>query len=460
MREIKLSDIARAVGCAGEYQGAVREVTTDSRKAGPGALFVAIRGETMDGNDFALSALERGAEAALVDRDVDGPAGRLLRVPDGRRALISIGGMVRDRFTLPIVGVTGSVGKTTTKEFVYAVLSSRFATHRNEGNQNNELGVPNTLFALTSAHEAAVIEMGMSGLGEIHDLSVAVRPSIGIITSVGMSHIEALGSRENILKAKLELLDGMEEGAPLLLCGDNDLLQTVRDERFRILTYGVDNKRCDIRAGDIVQSGTQTRFRIRSPWGSHAAVLPTVGTHNVLDALAAYGAGCLLGIEPATAAAALSDYRTVGMRQRFVDWRGAVVVEDCYNCAPDSLRAAAGTLASYPCGGRRILALSDMLELGPEAPALHRECGAAVAGLGVDLLLTTGELSRHTAEGARAAGLADCRHYPDKGALADALLALVEPGDVIWLKSSRGMKLEEVVQRLYDSDLTPASEAK
>ena len=450
MQKLKLSQVAQALGASLSYDADICEVVTDSRQAKTGTLFVAICGESLDGNRFAASALQNGAEAVVVGAlfgDVD-PA-KAIVVSDTKRALIKIGGLHRRLFDIPFVGVTGSVGKTTTKEFIHAVLSAKYRTHKNAGNQNNEIGVPNTLFALEPTHEAAVIEMGMSGFGEIRDLTTEIRPAVGVITTVGVSHIEQLGSRENILKAKLELLEGMPDGAPLFLCGDNEYLNTVKAPRLKIYRYGITNPDCELRAVDITQTKDSTRFIIASPWGEHSAVIPVIGQHNVLDALAAFGVGCAMGIDPERAAAALLNYLPVGMRQNVVPFKGMVVVEDCYNCSPDSLKAAVLALASYPCAGRRILVLSDMLELGENGPAMHRDCGAFIARRDIDLLLACGPLSEQTVAGADKAGMERCCHYDSKERLAQELIRAVRPGDVIWFKASRGMRLEDVIQQLY-----------
>ncbi len=450
MQKLKLSQIAGALGADLPHDVDICEVVTDSRRAKAGTLFVAICGENADGHNFAASALQNGAEAVVVSRLPEGvDTARAIVVPDTKRALIKVGGLCRGLFDIPFVGVTGSVGKTTTKEFIYAVLSAKYNTHKNAGNENNEIGVPNTLFALEPEHEAAVIEMGMSGFGEIRDLTAAIRPSVGVITTVGVSHIEQLGSRENILKAKLELLEGMPDGAPLFLCGDNEYLNTVRAPRLQIYRYGVTNPECALRAVDITQTGESTRFLITSPWGEHSAVIPVVGQHNVLNALAAFGVGCVMGIDPERAAAALANYLPVGMRQKVVSFKGLVVVEDCYNCSPDSLKAAVLALASYPCVGRRILVLSDMLELGENALSMHRDCGAFIARQDIDLLLACGPLSEQTVAGADRAGMERCCHYDSKASLARELIRAVRPGDVIWFKASRGMRLEDVIQQLY-----------
>ncbi|MFV0496666.1 MAG: UDP-N-acetylmuramoyl-tripeptide--D-alanyl-D-alanine ligase [Candidatus Fimivivens sp.] len=450
MQKLKLSRIAQILAARISYDADICEIVTDSRKAKSGTLFVAICGETLDGNRFAASALENGAEAVVVDTLFEGvDPDKAIVVPDTKRAFIQLGGLYRGLFDIPFIGVTGSVGKTTTKEFIHAVLSTKYRTHKNEGNQNNEIGVPNTLFALADAHEAAVIEMGMCGFGEIRDLTTAIKPAVGVITTIGVSHIEQLGSRENILKAKLELLEGMSDGAPLFLCGDNEYLNTVQVPRLKIFRYGITNPTSEIRATDIVQKGESTCFVIHSPWGEFSAAISVVGQHNVLDALAAFGVGCVMGVAPQQAAAALSNYLPVGMRQNVVHFKGMIVVEDCYNCSPDSLKAAALTLASFPCSGRRVMVLSDMLELGSDGAQMHAQCGAFIAKQDIDLLMACGALSEHTVIGADQAGMERCCHYDSKEQLAQELIKAVRAGDVIWFKASRGMRLEDVIQQLY-----------
>ena len=451
MQHLDLSKICHAIGSRCSLTGSIGCVVTDSRLAVPNSLFVAIRGERFDGHDFAASALEKGAVCVVAQRPIPGiDAAHTMLVEDTKRAYIAIGGLHRAKFSIPIVGVTGSVGKTTTKEFVYAVLSSTFKTHKNEGNQNNEMGVPATLLDLDDAHRAAVIEMGMSAPGEIKDLSMAVRPCVGIITAIGVSHIEMLGSRENILKAKAEIIEGMPQKAPLLVCSDNDLLRAFSDDRVRVLRYAANDPKADIKAINItVCSAQKTSFSICSPWGTYDVSIPVLGEHNVQNALAAFAAGCLLDVLPSKAAQALSGYIPTGMRQKTVQYNDMTVVEDCYNASPDSLRAAALTLGSYPVKGRKILIVSDMLELGEKAAELHEACGAFAAASGIDRLMATGPLSQHTVHGAVSAGLLQAEHYSDKKALASALLSLAQPKDILWFKASRGMRLEEVIEEFY-----------
>lgn len=453
MERLSIQEIAEAIGAASPAGGSVESVVTDSREAGEGSLYVAIVGDNLNGNRFVDDAFSRGADFAVAsEQGVYSKPEQVLYVQNGKRAHIQIGGLYRRRFDLAVVGVTGSVGKTTTKEFIAAVLASQYRTLKNEGNQNNEIGVPKTLFRLTREHEAAVIEMGMSGFGEIHDLTMAVRPDVGVITNIGISHIELLGSRENILKAKLELLDGMKLGSPLFLCGDNDLLGEVRDDRYRVYYYGITNPRCEIRARNIQSLDGKTSFEILSPWGEFEAVIPAVGQHNVLDALAAFGVGCVLDIPPERCAEALSNYLPAGMRQNIVLHNGITVVEDCYNAAPDSMRAAVLTLASYPCQGKRMMVVSDMLELGALAKDAHRECGAFIAANGIDMLLATGPLSAETIEGANRAGMERCLYFETKEQLAAAVCSAAAADDVVWFKASRGMKLEEVLKMFYEEE--------
>ncbi len=445
MREVRVSETARRLNSSIGVDAVIKNVVTDSRMVQKGDLFVAIKGENFDGDLFAQSALEKGACAVVVSRLCDGvDPEKAIVTADTKRALIKIGGIYRDGFDIPFVGITGSVGKTTTKEFIATVLGEKYKVHKTEGNHNNEIGVPMTLIALDDTAEAGVIEMGMCGFGEIHDLVTEVRPAVGVITSIGVSHIELLGSRENILKAKLELLDGMEKGSPLFLCGDNDLLCTVKNDDYKIYRYGITNSDCDIIAKDIAQSGSSMKFVIVSPWGEYPATIPLVGMHNILDALAAFGVGCVMGVEPLKAAKALEKYVPVGLRQKVTRHNGMVIVEDCYNCSPDSLRAAALALAASPCEGRRIMVVSDMLELGEKSRDMHRECGKFIARQEIDMLVGCGEETESTIQGAYSAGMERCKHYPDKETLCKELLRTMRAGDVIWFKASRGMKLEEV----------------
>lgn len=457
MEKLTIREIAQALNIPCPMDGEVLSVCTDSRQITPGCLFVAIRGETFDGHDFVREAIERGAACALIHRPGDYPEGRTLLVEDTLKALLALSAWYRDRMSVRVVGITGSVGKTTTKDMTAAVLSTRFSIIKTPENRNNEIGTPETLFTIMRDTQAAVVEMGMSGLGEIRDLALAAKPEMGIITNVGRSHLKYLGTRENILRAKLELAECLPDGAPLLLCGDNDLLSAVKIPRLSIIFYGIDNQNCQI-CGTI-KSVTlhSTRFTISWQGKNYDAVIPGAGKHLALAALAAFGAGVTMGVAPEEAVAALRDYVPSGMRQNAVEKGGVTVVEDCYNASPDSMAAALDTLGLLPAKGRRIFVASDMLELGETAPALHYQVGEQAAKSGVDLLLAWGELSAELVRGAREKGVPDARFFSEKEALTEAVLEAARPGDLIWFKGSRCMKLEEVVKRLYRK-LDPAPE--
>ena len=450
MEKLSLQDIAEAVGSRIDdgLDTEILSVSTDTRKIEPGSLFIPIKGERFDGHDFIDKALQLGAAAALTERpDECGP--RKIYVPDTRLAYLRLAGWYRRRFPVSVVGVTGSVGKTTTKEMIAAVLESKYRTLKTEGNHNNEIGLPATLLELDSSYQMAVIEMGMSHFREISRLSQCAAPNLGVITNIGVSHIENLGSREGILRAKLEILDGMERQAPLILNADNDLLGRAAEELDReVLCYGIESEIAEIRAVDIIEQKRSTEFDILYYGKRIHAKLPTVGRHNVYNALAAFGVGLSMDIPPEKMAAALEAYAPSGMRQRIVDSHGMTLIEDCYNASPDSMRAAIGVLAGMECAGRRIAVLADMLELGEIAGRAHREMGKLAAESGIDMLLCYGELSRELAETARANGLAQACHFRSKEELTKELLRQARSGDCILFKGSRGMRLEEVIEKL------------
>ncbi len=456
MEAIKISQLAGALGIPCPREGEIREICTDSREAGPGSLFVAIRGERFDGHTFIEKALERGAECVLASQEGPWPSDRVLRIPDTLRGLLDIAAWYRSLFDLRVVGVTGSVGKTTTKDMIAAVLEAGFRTIKTIGNQNNEIGAPRTILSIGAETQAAVIEMGMSGFGEIRDLAMAARPQVGVITNIGVSHMELLGSRENILRAKLELAECLPDGAMLLLCGDNDLLRQVRIPRLNVVFYGIHDPCCQVRGQIMNSTPARTEFMIQWQGKEYAAAVPGCGEHLVCNALAAFAIGVSWGISPEAAVEALENYRPSGMRQKVVEAGGITVVEDCYNASPDSMAAAIRTMGTFPCRGKRVLVLSDMLELGAVSRESHRQTGRLAARSGVDLLMAWGDQAREYAAGAREAGMERVRYFEKKEELARAVGEALEPGDLVWFKASRGMKLEEVIQQLYHTLGAPA----
>lgn len=448
MEQISLLEAAKALGATADTDAVFDRVAIDNRKVQPGALFVCIRGERFDGHDFAPLAALAGASAVMAEHPVDAGCPQLL-VKDTRRALLDLAGYYRSRFDIPVVGLTGSVGKTTTKDFTALVLGAKYNCLKTQGNLNNDIGVPQTLFGLDSTTGAAVVEMGMNHFGEIHNLVTRVRPTLGMITNIGVSHIENLGSREGILRAKLELADGLAPGAPLILNGDNDLLQTVHLDDHPVIFVGIENKDCAYVAENIEETELYTTFDIKFAGTSCKIKLPTVGIHNVYDALLAFAAGVELGVAPQAAAEALEAYEPSGMRQKIVHRGGITVVEDCYNASPDSMHAALKTLMSLPAK-RHIAVLGDMLELGSYAEQAHYEVGRAAAASGITMLYCYGTDCAHLVQGAKDAGLADAYLFDNKAALCNALYGVCTAQDAVLFKGSRGMKLEEVIHFLYE----------
>ena len=449
MKELYLKEVAAV--CGGEYHGpaealtrCVSFITTDSRKVGTDCLFAALRGERVDGHDFMPAAFSQGALAALCSRAPEDPAQPAVVVPSVEEALGALAGYYRRKFEIPVVGVTGSVGKTTTKEMIASVLARHMRVHRTEGNFNNELGVPLTVFRLDEGHEAAVIEMGISHFGEMSRLTQIVRPTVAVITVIGHAHLEFLQDLEGVLRAKSEILEGMPEGGVVVVNGDDALL---RDAAFRLraVRYGM-GSHCDVRAENIctLDNGTATGFDVAAGTRRFAVRIPAYGTHMVYAALAAASVGIEQGLSDEEIAAGIADYETVGRRARICRLPQLTLVDDCYNANPDSCAAAVRSLRTLE--GRRVCILGDMLELGSDAGKLHYGLGR-LAAEEADAVFACGPVSRHTAVGAsQAAPKKDVRYFEEKKLLIDALPQLLQPGDVVLIKASRGMRFEEIVE--------------
>ena len=444
MKKQRLSQIASVLGATYNVDAEFDSVCIDTRKITKGCLFICIKGERFDAHQFANEALELGASAVMIHSDIE-PNGAYIRVDDTSSAMLKLAGYYRSQFDIPVVGLTGSVGKTTTKEFTHLVVSAKYNAIKTQGNLNNEIGLPQMLFQIDSTTEAAVIEMGMNHFGEISRLTRATRPTVALITNVGVSHIENLGSREGILKAKLEICEGLSEGAPLILNADNDMLSTVNDSKHRVIFYGVDNG--DFRAVNIKQNDSFTEFDVEYYGKSQHIKIPTIGIHNVYNALAAFTVGYVLDIEPQMCANALEGYVPAGMRQRVTQVGGIKSIEDCYNASPDSMRASIKALADIK-GNKKIAVLADMLELGEYSREAHLSVGNMVGENKIDILLAYGNDAKYYVENAKAGGV-EAYLFDDKQALADKLLQCASSGDVVMFKGSRGMKLEDIINTVY-----------
>ena len=439
MYPIPLNQLLAGLAPAGSLGGEpVTAVVTDSRKVVPGCVFVCFPGQRVDGHDYAAAAIGGGALCVVANHPVEGvPADKLVLAPSSHKAMVRMGANYRMLFAPKMIGVTGSVGKTTTKEFCYAVLSAFGETIKTEGNQNNEIG--------------------MSALGEIERLSRAARPSAGLITCIGVSHMESLGSRENILKAKLEICAGLPDGAPLALNADDEYLCKAKDQglipgRLAPVWYGIGAPWADVRA-EAIESGPEgERFTLVDGGERFAVRIPAMGRHNVYNALAAYAAASRLGLDKAKCAAALSNYEATGMRQHVVKKAGLTVVEDCYNASPDSMKASLAMFSAFDAGsGKKYALLGDMLELGSISEEAHRQVGRWAAEAHLAGLVALGPESRAMAEEVEKAGLAAVHCDTPAAALA-ALKGLLKPGDALLAKASRGMKLENILKALYGEE--------
>ena len=446
MKSLKLSEIAKATNGCYNKEVQITSVVIDTRKVKKGSLFICIIGQRFDAHQFIDEAFKRGAAAVMISKDIelDRP---FVKVCDTGVAMLALAGYYRSLFNIPVVALTGSVGKTTTKEFINLVLSSQFNTVKTQGNLNNEIGLPQTIFNFDEKTEAAVIEMGMNHFGEIHRLSLATKPTLAVITNVGVSHIENLGSRDGILKAKLEILDGLQKGAPLLLNADNDKLSTVKSDDYKIYRFAFEND-ADFRAVNVKETNVSTMFTVQYFGKEQEITIPTIGIHNVYNALAAFAVGVLLNIDAEKSALALSKYEPEGMRQKVVNANGVTVIEDCYNASPDSMRAAIATLSSMNAN-KKIAVLSDMLELGDYSQRAHFSVGKAFEGTGIDAVFCVGNDAKYIVDGAKEAGVKNAALAKDKAELADIIFNFTNKGDAILFKASRGMKLEDVITSLY-----------
>ena len=440
-----------AVNALAQCETPVTLVTTDSREVCPGCIFVAFPGEKFDGHDFAAKALENGALCVVLNHPVEGvPEEKSVICPDSYHAMMVLGANYRSQFHPKVVGVTGSVGKTTTKQMTYAALSGFGETIKTEGNQNNELGMPRTLMRLESSTEYAVIEMGMSHAGEIDRLARAARPDVGIITCIGVSHIGNLGSQENICKAKLEICNGLPEGAPLVLNYDDPFLRkAVLPAHVRPVWFSLSDENADVCALSIRQETDGMSFVLEDQeHGTFVVNIPAMGRHNVANALAAYCAATRLGCDAKRVIRGLSNFEQTGRRQKVVDSEGVTVIEDCYNANPDSMKAALAMFKDFPCK-RRFALLGDMLELGELSREAHEELGRLAAESGLYCLITYGEQAKRTAVVAAAKGV-ETLHAENYREAADALLDRVQPGDAVLVKASHGMALEKVLDIFYE----------
>lgn len=448
-----------------------RGLITDSRIAEQGNIFLALRGENADGHNFIGGAVNRGATCVIAERVAEETMRAMpedcavILVPNTLTALGALGRWHMLRTNPYVIAVTGSVGKTTTKQMIHAVLAAAHPTMRTEGNYNNEIGLPLTLMQLKDSDRIAVLEAGMSYPTELHRLSLICTPDTVVITNIGTSHIENLGSREGIRDAKLEMLDGMKVGGTVILNGDEPLLTEKREDilarGLNVIYIAKENKNADYLAENIRMTTQDCTFDMRCTADNTVIRdlhIPVTGEHNVGNAMAAYLCGKAQNMTDADIRRGLDAFENTGMRQKIFDWNGITVIEDCYNASPESMEAALRVLSALSAEkkcGRSVAVLGDMKELGTYAPRLHKRVGRFLAENGIDRLVTVGAEASDIAEGAVIGGMPEehITRFPDASdaqipAIADALCRTLSADDTVLFKASRAMALERIVNAL------------
>jgi UDP-N-acetylmuramoyl-tripeptide--D-alanyl-D-alanine ligase len=454
--KLPLWRIAEFVGSKGEcdQETVAMGYSIDSRTLNPGDLFIAIAGERFDGHDYVQAALEKGAVGAIVEagKKVDGDPLRLLQVEDSLKALQSLGAAARRLWGKPLLAVTGSAGKTTTKEILAHILSTRFRVMKSSGNLNNHIGLPLQLLKLEAEHDLAVVEMGMNHAGEIRALGELAHHDLAVVTTVAPVHLEFFGSLAEIARAKYEIIETLHPGGVAVLNADDDYVcQFGRDFKGKVVTFGI-KRSADVTAKKIKLNGAEgSTFELVVGSVGEPVTFPLVGEHNIYNALAAAAAAMERGLSPSQAAGALSSIAPPDKRGQVLHLHGSTIINDCYNSNPRALEAMIDTLASMKAE-RRILVVGEMLELGPTAEALHRECGKHAAEKKIDMVIGVRGMARAVAEAACGSGTqAQFVETPEQA--GEWLARNLRPGDAVLLKASRGVKLERALTMLQESSI-------
>ncbi|NEZ46374.1 UDP-N-acetylmuramoyl-tripeptide--D-alanyl-D-alanine ligase [Clostridium niameyense] len=460
MEKITLEEILKAVkgdlvitGEKDEYNS----VSIDTRKIKSGDIFIAIKGENFNGNKFVEGAIEKGAALCIVDEvffkktKVDNKA-YIIKVGDTKKALLDLAGYYKSTLDIKIIGVTGSTGKTSTKDLIKSVLSKKYKVFKTEGNFNNEIGLPLMIFKLDKSYDIAILEMGMNHFNEIHNMTKAAKPDIAVITNIGISHIENLGSRENILKAKLEITDYFSKENNLIINVDNDMLSNFESADYKVYKIGT-QENSNLKAYNISLGEESIVFSIKEGgkevYKDFEVDIP--GIHNVLNSLVAIACGRIMNMNYEEIQSGIKNLEATSMRLDIIKDNGFVIINDCYNASPDSIKAAIDVMNNIKCK-RRIAVLGDMKELGEESFNAHKSIGEYASKNNIDILFALGEFKNAYEKGFlynNAEGI--YKSFSDNETAANYIKSIIKEEDAILIKASRAMKFEQIVQILKKS---------
>ena len=457
MKNMTLEKIAEAVGgkLFGTGEAVKKEVTgvvLDSRQVEEGYLFIATKGEKVDGHTFIDSVYEKGALGVVSEQELANPKGPYILVEDSFQALKDMAEFYRKQLSVRVIGITGSVGKTSTKECIAAALSSKYHVLKTSGNFNNEVGLPLTVLRIREEHEVAVLEMGISDFGEMHRLSKIARPDICVITNIGQCHLENLKTRDGILKAKSEIFDFMSGNGAICVNGDDDKLATLTEVKGIKPVFFGRNSSVQVFATDVVNKGLAgsslvAHRKINDIEDSFTVEIPLPGEHMVYNALAAISVGTMLGLTSEELVKGIASVEPVGGRSHIINTDKFIVIDDCYNANPVSMKAAIDLLSM--ANTRKVAVLGDMFELGVKEKALHEEVGIYAAEQKIDCIICTGELSECMYKGAKEhSTVSEVIYCKDREVLLMELESCLKDGDTVLVKASHGMHFEEVVKRL------------
>ena len=433
---------------SGKRKTVFTDVSTDSRTIKKGSLFIPLTGPNYDGHKFIETAFSKGAKGVITAKKLANiPADKtVIYVKDSLKAFHQIARAYKERYSIPFIGITGSSGKTTTKDMLASILSSTGRTLKTEENYNNEIGVPKTLLTLNKTHKYAVIEMAMQGPGEIKALAWIVQPDIAVLTNIGSAHLECLKSVENTAKAKSEILEFQKKEDIAILPADDKFFNYLKKKaKGRIVSFGIDSQ-ADVSAKNIRFHADSSSFDIETKSFKLSIDLPLPGKHNIYDALAAAAAAFAANIKPAQIKKGLENFKLSSKRLNIIHFKGFKIIDDTYNANPDSMAASLSVLENHP--SRRIAVLGDMLELGAIARKSHENIGKLAANLNIEALIAVGNLSKYAAKSAKTSGLKNIYSVRSNKEALKILKRMIKPGDTLLIKGSRGMRMENIVAGL------------